>query len=405
MNVITELTGTLGKFYIVAGLVPALLFALAHSALTSSGLGERLPVWIRSLPELGEMVFPLGEDLGRISVSLLLGALIPIVLGALLMMLNHVLIQLFEGRPNWLKNGLLRPLLRRNHNAWEKIHRGAERDKLALFWQQYRALALNYELMEGDRKQATLRSLQDVAAMLARIDDKLAARGRWPRFPAEKEGVLPTAMGNAWAVIEEYPFRRYGMDGVIYWPRLLPLLESESEKAPFAPSLASRIANQKTIFDALFHLALLTGLFGLELGVLSLSDFSQAVPIFAFNLGALIGGLAVLSVAYGLYRAAVNSVYVLGDLFATAYDLLRPALADALGLTLPATPEAEYRLWQQMYLFLHRGWLCYHPASLSKQVVQPATRGKPGGGDQVQPELVGQYRVLKVPEPPQKPPA
>jgi hypothetical protein len=399
MNVIAELTSTLGKFYIVAGLVPALLFTLAHWLLASSTLGERLPSWARSLPQLGERVFPLGEQLSKetsvVPVSLLLGVLIPIILGALLMMLNHVLIQLFEGRPGWLRHGLFWPFLQRNRRAWK-----AERDEFTAAGgdqarQVYEAWALNYKLMEGEDKSRALRKLQGAKKKLVDIEDRLEAHRRWPRFPAKEEMVLPTAMGNAWAVIEEYPFRRYGMDGVLYWPRLVPLLESESEETPFAPGLASRIANQKTVFDALFHSALLAGFLGLEMVILSLFDLSQASLIFAFNLGSLIGGLGVLFVAYGLYRAAVNSIYILGDLIATAYDLLRPALASAMGLTLPDTPEAEYQMWEQVGLFLHRGRPYYHPASLSNQDMQPTTSDEPGD----EPELEEAYRVFKVKEP------
>jgi hypothetical protein len=113
--------------------------------------------------------------------------------------------------------------------------------------------------------------------------------------------------------------------------------------------------------------------------------------------------LVVILIAYGLYRAAVDSVYVLGDLFATAYDLLRPALAAALGLTLPTTPEAERRLWKEMGLFLHRGRPYYHPLSLSKQAVYPDAgdeSDETGDSDKIEPDLEEMYRVFKVKEPP-----
>jgi hypothetical protein len=403
MNVIAELTSTLGKYYIVAGLVPALLFTLAHTLLAQSPLGERLPSWTRSLPQGGEIVFPLGEELNTVTTSLLLGALIPIVLGALLMILNHVLIQLFEGRPAWLKRGLLYGFQRRNIRAWEGEGSGKLVAAKEEYWQAYKARAWNYELSEDDdAKTQTLKELQNITQRLVTIEDSLEAR-RWPRFPARRERVLPTAMGNAWAVIEEYPYRRYGMDGVIYWPRLLPLLESGPEEASFAPSLSSRIAKQKTVFDTLFHSALLAGLLGLEMVILSLFDLSGVWPTLIFHAGALFGGLVVILIAYGLYRAAVDSVYVLGDLFATAYDLLRPALAAALGLTLPTTPEAERRLWKEMGLFLHRGRPYYHPLSLSKQAVYPDAgdeSDETGDSDKIEPDLEEMYRVFKVKEPP-----
>jgi len=405
MNVVTELKDALGKFYIVAGLVPALLFTLAHSLLASSALGKRLPSWAPGPPQLDVLLD--GELKGDFMV-LLLSALVPIVLGMLLMMLSQVLIQLFEGRPDWLRYGPLWPFLHRNRKAWQK-----EQEKFAeaggdRYWQAYENLSVNYELQEDEGQKQTRKSLQKLARRLTRMEDNiekdLGAR-RWPRFPARKEMVLPTAMGNAWAVIEEYPFRRYGMDGVFYWPRLLPLLGAELDDAPFAASLASHIADQKTAFDFLFHSALLTGFLGLEMVVLSLFDLSPAQPVFALDWRSLVGGLAVFLVAYWLYRAAVDSVYVLGNFIATSYDLLRPALASALGLTRPATPDEEYHMWRKMGLFLRRGRPYYHPASLSKQPVLPATGDEPGGGDQVEPELEEAYRVFKVPEPSQEPPA
>src|SRR5947209_11682715 len=54
----------------------------------------------------------------------------------------------------------------------------------------------------------------------------------WKRdrdYPPAADEILPTGFGNALRAFERYPNDRWGLDGIIYWPRIQPLL-SDAER-------------------------------------------------------------------------------------------------------------------------------------------------------------------------------
>lgn len=301
-----NVSGALGKFFFVAGLMPALAFFAAMDLVV-------VPLFIRDWHMVDI------ELLGIKGVVYVLGGTF---LGFLLLALNTPIIKLYE-------NGLLlSPWLRQRN---QERHR-----------QRYPALVARRE----DYRQAAEggQNLQDVIAKLKGVHEKIERETRGTqRLPHAAEYVMPTALGNAFAVSEEYPYERYGMDAIVYWPRLAAVIPEDYR---------SQIADLKTTLDFSLNLSFLAGLFGL--GALGMGAWFRTVP-------ELVYGLLALVVAYGLYRVAVGSARELGEMVMSCFDLFRGALLEKLSLPKPDSLSAEQRLWQSLGSFIRRGEEFYYP--------------------------------------------
>jgi hypothetical protein len=167
--------------------------------------------------------------------------------------------------------------------------------------------------------------------------------GEW--LPRRAERIKPTALGNVFASMEEYSYERYGMDGVLYWPRLRPLLDED---------YSNLLINTKMILDLFLNLSLLTFIFGVEIVNMLLV---RGKPDWTL----LLIGLGVLGVGYVFYRGAVQTAYSLGTTVALCYDYFRTRILEKFGLVKPDDIEAEQTLWLQLGQFLRRGEGFYYP--------------------------------------------
>jgi len=153
-------------------------------------------------------------------------------------------------------------------------------------------------------------------------------------FPEEPEWVLPTKLGNVIAAFEAYP-RKYGIDGIVLWTRILPILDQEG----FSPY----VTEARSTTDFLLNTSLLVAVFGIEcvsLRILFLPDISWVLVLGAF-------AIAVL-----FYGAAIASAYSWGVIFCTAFDLFRYHLAGALGLKPVTSLKLEQKMWRDLTKFL-----------------------------------------------------
>jgi hypothetical protein len=143
-------------------------------------------------------------------------------------------------------------------------------------------------------------------------------RQRYP--PAGLE--LPTALGNVLRAAEDRAGRRYGLDTVVVWPRLYPLL---------SPELRAVVDDQRDQLDVAARL----------------SAVFAACAAIALVLLAPHGGWwllvvpAWLGLAWLSYRGAVAAAMAYGSGLETAFDLHRFDLLRALHLPLPPTRAAE----------------------------------------------------------------
>jgi hypothetical protein len=130
------------------------------------------------------------------------------VLGLEMIALNSWIIRFFEGILPFEK-ALLLPLyrnnLRRHHSLYASINaKHAER----------RAMLARYEEsgeFDDDANLALAQELHRLHAERERTDPVQV-------LPYERRRVAPTSFGNTWAVMEEYPLVRYGLDGMLFWP-------------------------------------------------------------------------------------------------------------------------------------------------------------------------------------------
>ncbi|MEV6421357.1 hypothetical protein [Streptomyces sp. NPDC051662] len=144
-------------------------------------------------------------------------------------------------------------------------------------------------------------------------------------YPLPGVPVLSTRLGNVLRGAEDYPRTRYGIDAVLVWPRLFPLLP-----APFTGTFASSRAR----LDAALAAAALSVV------------FTVAAPVCTVAVGGAPWLAAVCSVAGALsaltgYRAALAAAVVHGQQLRVAFDLYRGLLLDtARHGGRPPTPEA-----------------------------------------------------------------
>lgn len=329
----------LGKTFMIAGYLPALLFVIAHQLLLfprwqiEGGLLLQTPAPEEGAAAAWRWTYFIDQTLTIL--------LLPLLLGVLLMSLNTLIIKLFEGEFRWQQKLLLRP--------WQQ---SALRRQQALFG-NLAALKEAYTQVLADLAGlppgADDTELQQKRISLAlALQERHNQAGPLPvRLPRRPARVRPTRLGNGFAAMEEYPYERYGMDAVIFWPRLRPLLDE---------SYAAMLVNRKMILDLLLNMALLAWIFALELGL-------QAVIERPWNRGLVIVAGAGLLFGYFAYQGAVQTAYSLGDLVSLCFDFFRGRLAKQFNLELPPQIEAEQVRWLRLGRFLRFGEGFYYPES------------------------------------------
>ncbi|GHF99463.1 hypothetical protein [Streptomyces zaomyceticus] len=156
--------------------------------------------------------------------------------------------------------------------------------------------------------------------------------------------VRPTRLGNILTAAELYPRLRYGIDAVLVWPRLFPLLPE---------GLLGALATARADLSALLVRAALSCAFAaLGAGYVLVGGGPPALLP-----GCLWGGVLL---AWTSYRGALNTAVVYGQHVRVAFDLHRVDLLEALGEERPPDPEAERERWRRICLFWHRGIPLHH---------------------------------------------
>ncbi len=327
----------LGRAFLIAGYLPAALFVLAHQLFLFPRLFGKT-VSLFQIPGSAEGADAASQWVYIVDQGVTL-LLIPLLLGVLLMALNTVIIRLYEGAYGWQRSFLLRPLQRRNQRLAESLY-----GRLLKLKEAYtRTLAELAALPEGAERTQLEQKRASLALEIQREHREISRRMGKQRLPRRPEMVKPTDLGNAFAVIEEYPYERYGMDGMLFWPRLRPLVDEQ---------YATALVNAKMILDLLLNLSLLAFLFGLEAAIIGLRwpDWWLVAV-----------GVGTWCLAYVFYRGGVSTAYTLGDTIALCFDFFRGRLLEQFGLSRPATLEEEQALWLRLGRFLRFGEGFYFP--------------------------------------------
>jgi hypothetical protein len=155
-------------------------------------------------------------------------------------------------------------------------------------------------------------------------------------FPPDPSVLLPTRLGNVLRAAESRAGEPYGLDAVVAWPRLYPLLPEP---------VRAIVDDQRDGLDlAARFCAVFAAAAAVSAGLLVASGWWLLVPA------------AWVTLAFLSYRGAITAAVAYGEGIRAAIDLHRFDLLTALHLPLPATLEQERAINEQLSLFLRQTW-------------------------------------------------
>lgn len=298
-----ELRGYLGKGYLLAVFAPTLIvagLALGVGLEVTIGMGAALHIWAE---------LPLEAQL-----LLSFGALSVIACAAYFIHnLQLAITRLFEG---YWEGTLLWPLYRPRQRLYQ-----AEFDFL-----EQRRIALE-QALQPDLAPPNSAILRQVARLF----------GYWSRLlppPGHRELIQPTRLGNVLRAGELYAQDHYGIDAVVIWPRLRPLLPA---------NVVTSLQERKTAMDFMLLMAIYAGGFT----VLA----CPAIALFSTRWDLLLLCALGLPLAAFCYRNAVQTAVAYSEQLRATFDLYRGDLLRALALKIPTEPEQERALWETLSRF------------------------------------------------------
>jgi hypothetical protein len=243
-----------------------------------------------------------------------------LILGILVSLLSSTIYCIYEGRilwPGWLHGKLTKRMQQR----------------------------VKKRLAEGDRLDRSSLEYKELWYWLRMfpLDDKGKPTAR-----------RPTILGNVLEGYEEYPLRRYGMDSVFYWYRLVPELPE---------SFGKQLDQLWSEADCLMHSSFVGMVMGLVYAVFAIAEAIlgstvgswiavtagaratlDLIPEWGSSLGwallCLIGGYTVYRVSLPLHRRN-------GEYFKAAFDVYR---GNIVGMT--KTSPTEKKGWRDAWAYL-----------------------------------------------------
>jgi len=316
-SLIADSFKTFGARFTLVGLLPSGLLCLFVLALIWSGAPERSPDLARVVQRATNLS-PM--EIAALAVSVLLLALV-------LQPLQLSLVRILEGYwgDSWLADKM----------SVAFIHLQCRRRR--------KLVAATQALIQADRDQK--RRMATAAWLLHR------------NYPPEDK-LLPTRLGNVLRSAEDRASRRYGLDSVVVWPRLYPLI---SEK------LATILSDQRNALDlsargcVMFLLAAVAG----------------TVLLFRHGAWLTVPGSALV-LAWLSYRSAIGAAVAYGESIETAFDLYRFNLLKTLHFPFPTDHETERAANRQLSDFLRQGipvnFAYVHVANADKEPSEGETK-------------------------------
>lgn len=191
-------------------------------------------------------------------------------------------------------------------------------------------VALRMRLLSKRYKELrTLKVQEGNGPLMYRQKERLSYLEDWVHwYPANSSDLLPTDLGNALRARERTPGRKYGLDAVICWPRLWPLLPE---------ILRTDISIARSTLDRLAEFWF-WGLLFLVWRVWT--PWAVAISLLWMIVS---------------YRMAIQAAMAYGDLLESAFDLHRLSIYDAVGWARPASIKEEKECGKQLTEFLWRG--------------------------------------------------
>jgi hypothetical protein len=192
---------------------------------------------------------------------------------------------------------------------------------------------------QRQRKKALEAQLKSLPS--ANLIDRALLWERLSRYPADDKQVAPTRLGNALRVFETYGLDRYDLDSQIFWNELVALVPK---------NLQDELDNSRAATDFFVASVYLTALYGLGATALVGVELWHSRPLDYSLIGQ---GIALLVLGPAIsYRLAVSSTTYWAATVQAMVNLGRTPFAQAMGLTIPKTLEAERLMWNALSNFV-----------------------------------------------------
>ncbi|HRQ38318.1 MAG TPA: hypothetical protein PLD25_10425 [Chloroflexota bacterium] len=155
-------------------------------------------------------------------------------------------------------------------------------------------------------------------------------------FPAERNLILPTRLGNVFRGFERYSSHQYGIASITLWPRLLAKIDKE---------YASSIDDSMTSFDFMLNSSALCGVLSIAI---IFTGLIYPIPLYEASLllSWLFKSIAFALLSYSFYVFSISRAVAWGNMVKGAFDLYRWDLLQQLGYKhLPTNLLEERAIW------------------------------------------------------------
>ena len=163
----------------------------------------------------------------------------------------------------------------------------------------------------------------------------VAGRRLRQSFPLPVHLIRPTGLGNVLAAMEDTAGRPYGMDAVIMWPRLYPVLGDR---------VRALVDDRRDTLDASARMAV----------IMLLTAITSLLLLCGAGWWSLLA-LLPLGISVLAYFGAVQGALAYAEAVQVAFDMNRGELLEALRLPRPDSRPAEDALYRQWSDFWRQG--------------------------------------------------
>ncbi len=305
---------------IVALFLQALRLAVVLPSIILVGLNLTF-VWplFEDIPALQRWI---GEDISTTTMTIL-AVFLTLLSSYILVVLNIPIIRFFEGYP-LLPTKIGKRLQVSNHRRVQYLQ------------QQIENLDKKVRSFEADVNEQSGDELVEIRqAELERNAFNLELSWLYPHHQTWR--ILPTRLGNVIAAAEEYSGHLYGLDSVVFWPFLAPILERKGY-APF-------IEREKAVLDFLLNMSVVSLFFGCELVYIDLllSRWNLPMALLEIGIASVIG--------FCFYLLSIQGALGWGYTIRTSFVLFKDDLGDQLGLKRAEDYYEERVQWKRASRF------------------------------------------------------
>jgi hypothetical protein len=307
-SLLSAISGQFAKMLILGSLFPVVILSALNILLIAPLLPQTA-----FLPGLVSKI-AVGEDKWQAVVF----TLVVFVLTGLLYDLNIPIIRIYEGYP------------------WQGTLLGR-----GLRYLQTRRFRKAKELDDGSQELLDeLTQANQDPLLISDVDDRQTALDLFlvTQMPDQEAFILPTRLGNVIRCFERYSSQAYGMDAIVFWPRLVSKID---------PTFASTVDEAKTNFDFMLNLSFLSALTSLAAVIIGLAV--KAPLQWSYHLPWLWRAFFFLVLAVLFNQLAINRAQAWGTQVRAAVDLYRLDLLKALGYQQkPLTYQEERAIWSEL---------------------------------------------------------